>query len=206
MGFQRVPETVSVTIVFRCVNKEVSNIYYAEKAGGYSLSDIQGLAAEVDANVAPNFAALMSVDDAYLRTEVKGLDAEFDLSASVNTSTVIGSLGADPQPNNVSFCVSQRSGLSGRSARGRVYICGLPTNVMKTTPYGDENKLTLAAANAYVGVVDGARIAIDNFTTWNPVLVSRYANGTKRTEAITFPWVSSDFTTQLVATRRNRIR
>lgn len=204
MAYQRVPETVEVSVVFRNIGREVMNLYYAKKVGGYSQADIDGLAAAVD-NVAPNFATIISLDDAYLRTDVRGLDSENDIVTTVNTSATSGSIASQPLPSNVSFVVTQRSGLTGRNAQGRVYCCCLPVAALAAEPYGNEDRLDATHAAAWVGVVDAVRMAIENFGTWDPVLVSRYYQGAKRATAVTFPWISSDARTNRVATRRRRL-
>lgn len=205
MAYQRVPNTVEIRIVYKTVLKEASNIFHAYAAAGYSQPDIDFLANQVSTLLAPSFAALMSVDDQYLRTEIRGLDVENDITATSTLGATFGSVGFNPSPRNISFVVTQRSGLTGRSARGRVYICGIPTNAFQVAA-GQESSLTLAFANAYLGAVDGVRSYLQGTGVWDPVIVSRQAGGVKRAVAVTFAWVSSDYRTQLVATRRKRLR
>lgn len=205
MAFQRVPDTALIRMVFRNINREVSNLYYARQVGGYNQAGLDSLAIGLDA-YGPQFAALMSTDDRYIRTDVVGLDVENDVISTANTSAVDGSLTQQPAPSNVSFVVSRRSGFSGRSARGRTYCCGITIGALSQAPYGTENQLTETYANAWLAVIDGVRIAIDNVGTFDPVLVSRYHNNAKRPEAVTFPWVTTIYTTLTLASRRDRLR
>lgn len=204
MAYQRVPETVEIALIFEAQNQEIRNLFYAQKVGGYSQTDIDGLAAAVDSSSGPQFAALMSTRDHYVRTDVRGLDAENDLTSSVATSTTAGSTASIGTPLSVAFCVRQRSGLTGRSALGRVYIGNIPLNNVNQAD-ASESYIKSANADAWVAVVDGVRITIDNFGTWDPVLVSRYHDGVKRAEAVVFPWLSTDYSTLRLASRRSRL-
>ena len=204
MAYQRVPETAEIRVFYNVGNREVSNVYHAEKVGGYSQSDIDGLAAEVSFVGATAQLASMSGNDAYVRTEVRGLDQENDLFAVDTTGAAAGALSVYPYPQNVSFCIRQLSNVTGRSARGRIYYCGVIRDAFDNSTDG-QDRLSVAYANAYLGYIDGMRTTIDNYGTWDPVIVSRYHNSVKRAEAIVFPWISSDYTTRTVATRRSRL-
>lgn len=205
MAYQRVPETAEIRVIFEMMGAEVSCIFHAQKAGGYSQGDLDTLAGTIDANDGPAFAGIMSLHNSYVRTDVRGLDVENDLTASANAGAVVGSLGASSMPRNIAFCVAQRSGLTGRSARGRVYIPGMDRNQIQTTNNASDY-VTAAYAAAAVGVVEGLRADIENIGAWNAVIVSRYHEGVKRDEAVTFQWISSDYTSMKVATRRARLQ
>jgi hypothetical protein len=205
MPFQRVPETVQIAMVFEIQNVYVRNLYYAQKPGGYNQADIDGLAAEIDNTMPPAFYSLMWQEDAYLETEVKGLDTEFDIASGAATPHAGSVATGRSLPLNVAFAVRQKSGLSGRSARGRVYIAGVLVNQVSFTA-DQQSYLTQTAADAWAAAVDGVRITIANYTTWDPVLVSRYHNGSKRAEAVVFPWIDTDYSSLKVATRRSRLR
>lgn len=205
MPFQRVPNTAEVRIVFNVVNEEHSNYYHAEQATPYNQAGIDALAAGVDQNAGPAFAAIMSVNDAYLRTEVRGLDTEFDLFGSANTFTVAGSVVKNVLPPNLSFVIRKLSAFSGRSARGRVFICGIPDDSVQTVVDAQKN-IKSANADAWSAVVDGVRIAIDNVGIWDPVIVSRWNDKAKRAEGVTFDWVITDYATLKLGTRRKRLR
>lgn len=204
MPFQRVPETARVRLVWNCSGRDCSNIFYARQVGGYNQAGLDALAIAVDANVAPAFKALMSTRDTYVQTRIRGLDSEYDLTSIVATNAGAGTVGSLPAPLNVSFAIAQRSGLTGPAARGRTFIAGIPLNNIDQTS-DREFYMWAANADAWKGVVDGARIAIDNVGTFDPVLVSRWHLGVKRTEAITFAWTTTDYNTLKLATRRKRL-
>lgn len=205
MAYQRVPETVEIRVIFDVLGVEMSNVYHAKKTGGYTESEMAALANALDATPAPGFLSYMSTNDAYVRCEARGLDAENDYYYEVNTNAGAGLLSQFRPPANVSFCVRQNSGLTGRTARGRIYVPGLVNAALNLS--GDmQSYVTTTYANNYVNAVDAFRTTINLQTPWQPVIVSRYLNGSKRAEAITNKWSSSDYSTLKVATRRKRLR
>lgn len=205
MAYQRVQETAEVRIVFDVQSVEVSNLFYAEHSGGYNQAGIDALAVGVDNNASGGFIGILSTRDAYVRTEVRGLDAEYDLTASVNTSAAAGINASLPVPLSTSFVVTQISGLTGKSAQGRTYAAGVCLNHISGA-LNEESELTTVAAAAWMGVIDGVRTVIDAVGLWDPVLVSRYHNGAKRSEGLVFPWTSSIYNSVKVASRRKRLR
>jgi hypothetical protein len=205
MAYQRVPETAEITVRFDIQNEDVSNLYYARYVGGYSQSDLNALAAAVDGIINPAYIPYLSQYDSYVRTDVRGLDSENDLTASAATPAAGGNMVSLPLPVSVSFCVQQNSGLTGRSARGRIYV----PSVLRTQAQSSvDNQGLMNASDAanWVGTVEGIRIAISGVAGWTPVLVSRYHNGSKRSEAVTFVWTSSQYRTLKLASRRKRLR
>ncbi len=203
MAFQQVPETVEITTVWDYVTQEVTNTYYARQSGGYNQAGIDALALAVDTNAIGGFKALMSNRDAYIRTDVRGLDVINDITSTSNVLAGAGALATFQMPSFTTWIVSQRSGFSGRAANGYVAVCGINSD---DVDFDDDqsNEIELANANAWTAVVDGVRIAIDNVGTWNPVLVSRYLNGSKRATGITFEWTSSAWNSLKLSHRRSR--
>lgn len=205
MAYQRVPFTVELKTFFNVDGTDVSNVFYADRGIAYTLGEVFNLCATVD-SVVSGFAADMPTQDQYLRTDARGLDVENDVTATSNANAQSGSvINTRTMPLNVAFCVTQRSNVTGRSARGRCYVAGIPSTYMDST-LDSQSHVTAAAAAAFTGHVDAVRLGIDGLGIWNAVIVSRYNAGSKRAVGVTFPWVSSDYRTLLVATRRSRLR
>lgn len=76
-------------------------------------------------------------------------------------------------PNNVAFCISLRTGLTGRSARGRWYQGGL------TEDQVTGNDLTAGAVTSYVAALDNLLSAI-SAAGGQAAIVSYFANGVLR--------------------------
>ena len=203
MPYQRVPETASVTLVFNVTGQVVTNIFYASYFGGYNQAGLDALASAVDNDCPPGYKSIMGVNDQYLRTDVRGLDSEFDLTSTANASAGACSLAQTSLPAHVTLALSKRSAFTGRSARGTTFFPSV-LRLYQVQTNDQENQVSTTAGNAMLAVVDSVRNCIDNIGVWDPVLVSRYSNGSKRSEAITFPWVATQLVTYNLASRRDR--
>lgn len=204
MAYQRVAKTAEISVIFGRVGYEFRNTYHAEFGGNYAQGDLDSLASAVDAQ-ANNLMSDISGNVEYIRTDVRGLDSEFDLTSTNNTGAKTGDVGSNTFPFNVAFCVQKLSGLTGRSARGRVYIGGIPVSYQATGAGSDKNEITSAAAAAYVAHVDAIRTAIEAIGAWNAVIVSRYHNGSKRAEGVTFQWTVTQAKDDKLDTMRTRL-
>lgn len=203
MAFQRVPNTAEVAVIYTLNGIVCQNVFYGEFAGGYSLLDLQVLAGAVDAAVGVGWLPDQPAEATYLRCEVRGLDTEFDLFTTDNTSTGVGTDVIPSLPNNVTFSIKKISGLTGRSARGRSYWIGIPRDKLKGT---DENELTTAYTALIVANIELIRTTIAAAAGWAAVLVSRVSNGVPRTPtAITFPWVGTVAVDERIDTQRPRL-
>ena len=204
MAFQRVPNTAEISVVYDLFGMNLVNTYHAYAAAGYNQSMLDTLAAQIDASPVVSLLADQATDIDYVRTDVRGLDQENDLTSTNNTSAAAGGAAATSCPSNIAFCVQRLSGLTGRSARGRVYIGGIPFT-SSYQEWSDRNLLTVAAADAYVGHVDGFRSTIEAIGPWDAVIVSRYNAGSKRATGVTFTWTQTQYSDRRLDTQRRRM-
>lgn len=200
MAFQAVPDTASVVTNYIGGNKPVQMTFYAEFLGGYSPADLVVLASNVDNRVVSDFLPIQTNNIIYSNTTVRGLNAENDLEVTDADGTGPGGVVGKGLPNNVTFALKRLSGLTGRSARGRVFWLGMPDTDLDA----NENFVAGAAATTILAAFDGMRIAL-GLSGWSAVLVSRISGGVKRDPAITFPWVSSAITDERVDSHRGRL-
>jgi len=100
--------------------------------------------------------------------EVNGPQATF--SSGLPAS---GTITSPTLPGNVAFCVSFRTGLTGRSARGRWYWAGLTENQVA------QNAVDGGTAASIVGAMDNLISTITGIAA-SPVIVSYYTNGALR--------------------------
>lgn len=200
MAFQRVPNTVEITVVMQQNLEIVTNTFHAELGVIYTLAQVQALALLVDGLVAAQLVPLMTLDSQYLRVEVRGLDSENDLFAENNDNTAIGGDPSTGLPNSVTLSIKKASGQTGRSARGRWYIVGIPSNTLAT----NENQLLQAEADLWLSALEGVRTGVA-ISIWTPVIVSRFTAGLPRAEGKTFPWLSVVLVDRNVDSQRNRL-
>lgn len=202
MAFQAVPDTVEIDMIFTLNGVTVQNVFYAEIPGGYVQADLTALATQIDLQWNGTWRSDQPPEVIYLRTEVRGLAVENDLTASANASSNPGLNASEAMPNNVTFAIKKESGLTGRSARGRTFWIGIPQNQVEVA---DENQLQAAFVALLVANVDSIRTAILAVPSWNPVLVSRFQGGAKRAQGKTFPWIGSTNVDTRLDTHRLRM-
>jgi len=202
MAFQSVPDTAQIDVIFTLNGEVVQNSFYAELTGGYALADLQALADAVDLQLLAIWQSDQPSEVSYLRTDVRGLADANDKVATQNLSAYVGTEATQALPNNVTFAIKKGSGLTGRSARGRIFWIGIPEG--KITP-ANENFITSAYAAVLVTNVDAIRLTIATVGVWVPVLVSRIENKVLRDPAITFPWVSTSNVNERVDTHKGRL-
>lgn len=202
MAFQAVPETAEVDVIYALNGEPAQNVFYARFGGVYALANLQALADAVGAAIQNNWLDLQPIEAVFERVEVRGLALPNDLIATSIVGAGAGTDITESYPNNVTFSVKKVSGFTGRSARGRTYWIGIPAD---KTSAPDENHLTDAYRDAVVSAVDAVRNKINLEFNWEAVLVSRFLDGVKRAEGVTFTWVGCVAVDKRIDTLRNRL-
>ncbi len=200
MAFQPVPDAAQITVVFVQNGEDIVNTANAELLGGYNLVDIAALASAVDSEMSISFLPQMTLDAAYLRTEVRGLAVQNDLLVIESAFAGPGLITSKGLPNSVTLSIKKSSPFTGRSARGRWYWIGMQAAALTS----DENVYIDAEATARVSAVENLRQAI-NATVWTAVIVSRFSNGVQRPFGETFDWVATSKVDNRVDTQRGRL-
>lgn len=200
MAFQSVPETAEIVIEYLGNSETMNNVLQARKVGGYDLADLIVLAAAVDASVVLNWLPIQTNNINYIKTTVRGLEFINDQETINDDGAAVGGVLSDALPGNVTFSVKKSSGLTGRTARGRVYWIGMPQNNLQV----NENLLLTAKADLIEAAVDAMRVAIAA-TVWTPVIVSRFLAGVQRPTGATFTWIDSTAVNFNVDSQRRRL-
>ena len=200
MAFQSVPETVEIAVTGLQGQQRLQNTFHARFIGGYSQADIDTLAGVIDQVVVDEWKPLWSNNCTYQGVIVRGLESSVDLIGTDGSGAGPGGVSSVPMPNSVALAVKKLSGFTGRSARGRIYVFGIPSNVKDA----DENFITVLAGNAFKDATEDIRIAID-LAGWVPVIVSRFADGIVRPTGVTFTWTDSQLSDFRFDSRRDRM-
>nr|CRY95242.1 hypothetical protein [uncultured prokaryote] len=201
MAFQSVPNCAEAVIRGVVNTIPVVNVLNFTKVGGsYNQTDIDALAAVIDAWFADSIMGHTSNQVQYVETVVRGLENLNDYEAQNNDETTFGAVTAAPMPGQVTWVVKHLSGLTGRSARGRTYIWGIPV----TSLQADENLISLAAAEDFVEGFDELPPLVAA-AGWAHVIVSRFTGNAPRPTGIFFPVVSYAYTDLRLDTQRRRL-
>jgi len=202
MPFQRVPYTAEAALIFTYQGKIMQNrMNFEIITPPYDATYLGNLATAVDLWCETDYQPLISSDWSYLRTEVRGLDSEFDLVVVDDTSAGAGESVNSAYPANVCKAFTLRSGLTGRSARGRWFSMGLSAAFTLNT---NRNTITTTYRDSMIAALE-ALIADAFVAGWVAVITSRYHDGEKRDEGLNFAIAEvgvSDLTTD---SQRNRL-
>lgn len=201
MAFQSVPNTASAFVQGVTNGQPTSFLLYFYRAAGYSQTDLDNLSAAVDSWAGAELRPLLSTNYAYVGTEVRGLEDEEDLTSFNNTNAGAGGVAQDPLPNNCSFAIKRLSGFTGRSARGRVFLPGIPRTSINPA---DDNRFLQASVSLWIQLFLDI-LAYVAASGWIEVIVSRYTQGAKRPTGVVFAvadWANTDL---VVDSQRRRL-
>lgn len=200
MAFQSVPDTAEAIVSYTLNGVTLSNSYYFGHPAGYDGNDLQNLADALDDWVVTEMLPLVLTSAVYNQVEVRGLENENDLVRIANAGAGAGSLNETPLPVNVAFCLKRLSGLTGRSARGRVYVGGIGAASLQS----NENFISSTRADQFLDA-HNAQFAYVTPYAWTAVVVSRYHNGAKRSVGEVETLLVWEYTDLRLDTRRDRL-
>lgn len=181
--------------------KQVENVLHWRRAGDadWDAASIEALAERL----------LLAWADHVLPVQCTGLSLSSILAKSLDSSIapffeafplvpVVGTLTGPAISNNVALCLTKRSGLTGRSARGRLYHIGFTEDQMSGN----------TLLSAYVSdVVEAYQNMIINMagSDFEPVILSKYENNAPRTTGIFFLQTTIGARNNRVDTQRRRL-
>lgn len=201
MAFQSVPATAEAVVQYIVNGLLVTNTFYFKQPVAYDLDALEELAAAVDEWVGTEWLPVFIDGLTYSQTVVRGLESENDFEVNDDTSAGTGTItGSNPSPNNVTFAVKRLSGLTGRSARGRIYVPTIGTGQFQAV----KNFIPQALADDWVNALSD-QISYTGSLGWSPVIVSRYTGGSPRLFGVTFPITQWAYTDLRTDSRRDRL-
>lgn len=198
MPFQSVPGGIQCEILFRLAGQTVQNVLHFEAPLPPTLEDLEGVAGFVDSWVQANYIGPLSGAITYNGLTVKSLVNQFDFIYEFPViPPVVGGGGGGVMPNEVALCMSLRSGLTGRSTRGRVYVPGIPSTVVTGNVINSTfTSAMLTAWNALIPLATSAGFP------W--CVLSRETNNTVRTTGVLFEITSVILVDDIVDSQRRR--
>jgi len=199
MAFQQVEDTVSIELRLTVDGTPIENIFYAKKEGGYTQPQLQALADAVEEWYVTELRPFLSNDTIYREVYVKGLNDAADVQATANAEAGAAGSGGTGMPANVAKAVKLSTGLTGRNARGRVFIGG-----MSTTALAGRNHIVQGFADDLIAALEALKLVITGLSfIW--VIVSRYKDGVKRATGETFEVTEVGVTNLTTDSMRGRL-
>lgn len=199
MPFVPFANTAEVEVRYSLDDQQVENTLYFRNSTAFDITSLDSLAAVVG-NWAVTSLLPLQNNVTSLR-EVVARDLSIEESFEVTFAAASGSDGGAgaPAPNNVSLCISFRSGITGRSQRGRNYLVGVPTNALAATNVFDSDYIA-SIVGAYNDLLSAA---LDAGFHW--VIASRFHNGAPRLVGQTVDVLTVIVVDSIVDSQRRRL-
>lgn len=198
MANRPVPDTISVEVRGTLLGQQVENTFYGRYIAVPDETELQDLANDIADFWVENVTQLLPSGWVGREVYVRDLSAPITVQAtSLGIAGEVGSLTGDTMPSLNTKAFARRSGLTGRSSRGRIFWMGLSEAYVSLNLVGTE----------LIGLIVDALEGLDTLMStagFTPVVVSRVQNGVTLTTPQTYP-VTGWLTTALdVDTRRSR--
>jgi hypothetical protein len=201
MAFQSVPECAVAAIQTVCNGAPIYNILnFRATSGSYNQTAIENLALAVASWYLGEMLPLLNPALTALQVVVRGLENENDFQATQTMGSAAGGGSGNPVPNNVAYVIKFLSGLTGRSARGRMYVGGFGVGALDT----NERFITSTYRTALIDAIEELPNAV-GAVNWQHVVVSRQSGGVKRPTGVWFPVTTYTTTDLRLDTMRRRI-
>jgi hypothetical protein len=181
MAFIPINNTAEIHVRGVLDNQHVENTLYFVRSLDIDAGSLMALALDVMDYWVSNMIPLLNTNYALAEVFARDLTTEGGFEATaVPGSPTHGTYDSATLPNNVTMCVSFRTGVAGRSARGRNYWATLTegdvaANTISTT-------FSSAVVNAYAGMIGADTVS----SSWQWVVASRYADGAPRPSGYVF--------------------
>ena len=195
-----VPNTAEVHIRGAHDGQFVENTFYYEFGSTITDGDLTQLAIDIAAVVISDWLPLLSSN--WVGREVYARDLTSGSGLEATDTSIFGEVGTSTGPdlpNNATIAIARKSGLAGRSFRGRVFWQAL-TASMVTTANNLNSAVGLDIIDA-INAVDAAAILLD----WTPVIVSLFTGGAPRVSGVTTPITSWSLTNLVLDGQRRRL-
>lgn len=168
MAFVPAPNIVLIEVIALKDGQVIENTIHMDVFHEPTLGDLNGIAAFISGWCSSTYAINLSQDVTITSIKCTSLHAQNapQVELPVNIPGVVAS---DSLPNEVSYCVSLRSGWTGRSARGRWYVLAVALNQRL-----GENRVTSTFRTAITGALQD--LIDDTDAAGNALVVVSYTN------------------------------
>lgn len=203
MAFQPVPFTFEINCNYLYRAVPIQMTFHVEVASpDYTVTALQSLCDAAQVWQAAQLLQGFPSDAVFNGVEGRGLANQNDIFASNTDDIGEPGLRTNIFPNMVAFAIKRTSGLTGRSARGRVYWPAASQDQNS----GNENQIDAGRAALYVGALglfeDAMQGAVPSAIE---VITSRVSSGSSRPVGVNFPVVGYAYTNLQWDTMRERM-
>ena len=198
MPFQPVPFVIGLEVLGILQGETCENTFYYSYTPPLTIGMLTNAANAANDAWVSDWKPIMTTGFTLTGIYARDLNTETGLQVLVTDAAgQTGAVTGDTLPNADTVAVARISGLTGRSARGRIFWMGLAESQV------NNNRLTTTFADDVVDAVKAldAAVAAEGFT---PVIVSRVQDGVTLAAAVTYDisnWLLVD---TLVDSRKSR--
>lgn len=182
MPFVRIPNTVSVELVFAWDTQIVENVFHNIYEGSLNQGTLEAIHDIYELWYETALADIQSQVVGLNKIVVKDQNVQNGLGIEFGPGEVFaGTIASTPSlPNNVTLALKWGTGFTGRSYRGRTYHIGLVEGLVTL------NNVPADSLAQIISTYDELRQACDS-AGYPLVVVSKFANNAPRALAITTP-------------------
>lgn len=198
-AFIPAPNTARTRMVYSLDNQEVMNVFYFQAAASFTFADLTNLNAEVIAAWTADIRAAQPAELRLEYVESTALDNEPDFQVTTNVGLAGGYSVSQALPSNVTISIAFKTGVTGRSNRGRMFWLQL-AEAMVTN-----NTLDPITASSLVTRMTDFFTAVETGTSTFHAIVSYCTGGAWRTTASVLPVETYVLVDHVVDSQRRRL-
>jgi hypothetical protein len=199
MAFIPVPDCAEVVVKATVFGQNVFNTFNFKGITGWGQDEIDDLASLFYTTWVAEVLPELSVDYNLVSVVARDLRTAIGLTSEVATADQ-GEVAQTSLPINCALAFKRGSNLTGRSARGRVFIGGIPETVY--TPASQTISSTFGTAlRLALEAIDTALDGID----WTEVIVSRQQAGVPLTTGLVYDVVGWSVVNLVLDSMRRRL-
>lgn len=180
MAFVPVINGAKVTIEGTQYSQPIINTFYFTHPTGWDEGELQALVDVIDPLWETFVQTYVASTYNYVRTYARDMRAAVGVQAVQDDGARAGGVSSAYVPSNVALAVARLSGFVGRSARGRIFLAGIPD-----TQIGNGSLVSSTFANAAIAAldaIDAAAAGVD----WTEVIASFVQGGVPLTTAVVY--------------------
>lgn len=197
MAFIPSPHGASARLVWTAGLREWSNILWFTKTN-FTQTDMEVLAAALKAAFDSNAQSVISMTASLDRVEITDGRTEGAQIVQSTGTPVGGGASADMMPISTAFVITSRTGLRGRSYRGRIYFSGMPEGSHTNDEWNEDT------ATRLLGFAGGLKTAGAN-NEWTMVVRSTQHNNQVLSTAVMTPVNTFSARSKILAHQRRRV-
>jgi len=150
--------------------QQTINDLYFRNSAAISVADIAGLAVNIRDWFDLTFSTICDASWTTVAVHARDLTTAFGVVSDLAAAGTIGGTAGEGAPNNVAACISFRTGLAGRSFRGRNYIPAVPNSQIDLNTF--ETEYIAACIAVYSDFLPGGAVLPAG---WEWVILSRFS-------------------------------